>query len=365
MKKFWATLMFSVFALLTLFMTSGIAEDRQGAFTVTPNIGWYFFEGNQNLDDGITSGINLGYSITKNWAVEGSINYIDSDRKDFKDSEVSGYLYKLDALYNITSFGKLVPYLAVGVGGITLDPSRGSSENDFLFNYGAGLKYFLTDDIALRGDVRHVLPYGSLGKDESQNNLLCTVGVSFLFGGEKEKPKVEETPKAEEPPKAVEEPAQVEEQPKEEEPPKAVEPPRTDSDGDGVYDDLDKCPNTPKGATVDSRGCWILEGVYFDTEKWNIVSQYFPILDNVVGIIKKNPDMKLEVQGHTDIRGTEKYNQKLSENRAKSVLEYIAGKGIDREKLTAKGFGYSVPAAPNDTAEGMSKNRRVELKPIY
>ncbi|MBU4010983.1 MAG: porin family protein, partial [Proteobacteria bacterium] len=79
MKKFWATLMFSVFALLTLFMTSGIAEDRQGAFTVTPNIGWYFFEGNQNLDDGITSGINLGYSITKNWAVEGSINYIDSD----------------------------------------------------------------------------------------------------------------------------------------------------------------------------------------------------------------------------------------------------------------------------------------------
>ncbi|MBU3949197.1 MAG: OmpA family protein, partial [Proteobacteria bacterium] len=54
-----------------------------------------------------------------------------------------------------------------------------------------------------------------------------------------------------------------------------------------------------------------------------------------------------------------------SENRAKSVLEYIAGKGIDREKLTAKGFGYSVPAAPNDTAEGMAKNRRVELKPIY
>ncbi len=354
MKKIAIILVTSVFTFLTLFMTSSIAGERQGAITVTPNIGWYFFEGDQKLDDGITSGINLGYSITKNWGVEGSINYIDSDRKGFRDSEVTGYLYKLDALYNITKFGKLVPYLAAGAGGITLDPSKGNTETDFLLNYGAGLKYFITDDIALRGDVRHVLPF-----NESQNNLLCTVGVSFLFGGEKDKPKVEETPKVVEPPKAAEEPPQVEE------PPKAVEPPRTDSDGDGVYDDLDKCPNTPKGATVDCRGCWILQGVYFDTAKWNILSKYFPILDNVVSVIKKNPDMKLEVQGHTDSRGTAKYNRKLSENRAKSVVEYFVSKGVDRSILTAKGFGFTVPAAPNDNAEDMAKNRRVELKPIY
>ncbi|WP_435550603.1 outer membrane beta-barrel domain-containing protein [Desulfobacterium sp. N47] len=403
MKKTFLTLTISVFLLLTLFMTLSFAEDRKGAFTITPNIGWYVFEGNQKLDDGITPGINLGYDLTKNWGIEGSFNYIDSDRKGYSDSSVSGYLYKMDGIYNITNFGKLVPYLAAGAGGITLNPADGDTGNNFLVNYGAGLKYFLTDNIALRGDVRHVIPL-----NESNNNLLCTVGLSFLFGGEKETPKIEPVSEVKEAPAVAE---KVEEDvdtdgdgvydslDKCPDTPKGVKVdadgcpldtdgdgvydyldkcPDTpkgvkvdadgcplDTDGDGVYDYLDKCPDTPKGASVDSRGCWVLAGVYFDTEKWNIVSQYFPVLDNVVGIIKKNPDMKLEIQGHTDSRGTEKYNQKLSENRAKSVLEYLAGKGVVRSKLTAKGYGYSVPAAPNDTEEGMAKNRRVELKPIY
>jgi len=137
-----------------------------------------------------------------------------------------------------------------------------------------------------------------------------------------------------------------------------------DTDGDGVYDYLDKCPGTPTGATVDERGCWVLKGVYFDTNEWNIKSQYNPILDEVAIVLRDNPYLNLEIQGHTDSRGSAKYNQELSENRAESVMDYLTKAGIGSDRLTAKGYGLTKPAFPNTSPENMAKNRRVELKPI-
>ena len=137
-----------------------------------------------------------------------------------------------------------------------------------------------------------------------------------------------------------------------------------DTDCDGVYDYLDKCPCTPKGAIVDTRGCWVLEGVLFDTAKWNIKNQYYPVLEEVVSVLKANPSLKLQIEGHTDSRASVEYNQKLSENRAKAVKDYFVKRGIKAGRLTTKGYGCSMPIAPNDTPEGMAKNRRVELTPI-
>ena len=137
-----------------------------------------------------------------------------------------------------------------------------------------------------------------------------------------------------------------------------------DSDGDGVYDDVDECPNTPKGATVDNRGCWVLTGVTFDTSKWEIKSRYYPALNDVVRILEKNPSLKLEIQGHTDNRGAADYNQGLSENRAKAVMGYLVARGIASNRLTARGYGFSKPATSNATAAGRAQNRRVELKPV-
>ena len=74
--------------------------------------------------------------------------------------------------------------------------------------------------------------------------------------------------------------------------------------------------------------------------------------------------MRVEVQGHTDIRGTEKHNQKLSEKRARSVVVYLVGKDIEPTRLSAVGFGPQKPIASNATEAGMAKNRRVELRPI-
>lgn len=144
----------------------------------------------------------------------------------------------------------------------------------------------------------------------------------------------------------------------------APAPAPKDSDRDGVYDKNDKCPDTPRGATVDGRGCWVLTGVTFDTSKWDIKSRYYPILDNVVSILKKNPSLRLEIEGHTDNRGSAAYNQPLSENRAKAVMEYFNARGIASNRLSARGYGFERPAATNDTAAGRAQNRRVELRPL-
>jgi OOP family OmpA-OmpF porin len=137
-----------------------------------------------------------------------------------------------------------------------------------------------------------------------------------------------------------------------------------DTDGDGVYDYMDKCPGTPAGAAVNFHGCWIFKGLLFDTAKWDIKPKYDPMLQNVVEILNENPGMKVEIQGHTDNVGSKAYNMNLSDERANSVMNYLIKKGIDPGRLTAKGLGFSNPAASNDTAEGRALNRRVELMPV-
>ncbi len=138
-----------------------------------------------------------------------------------------------------------------------------------------------------------------------------------------------------------------------------------DTDGDGVPDYLDKCPGTPAGARVNDQGCWILKGLYFDTNKADIKPAGHPILQEVISVLKKNPDLKVEIQGHTDSRGSDAFNQALSEKRAQSVLNYLVNAGIDARRLTAKGYGESKPAAPNDSDQNMAKNRRVQLDPLF
>jgi OOP family OmpA-OmpF porin len=136
-----------------------------------------------------------------------------------------------------------------------------------------------------------------------------------------------------------------------------------DSDGDGVADHLDKCPNTPKGATVNEAGCWSLQATtLYDSNSSYVRTEAYPLLDEVASILEKNPEMEVEVQGHTDNTGSAKYNQWLSEKRAQKVKDYLVSKGIDPSRLEAKGYGLTQPVASNATGEGRAQNRRVELK---
>jgi OOP family OmpA-OmpF porin len=136
-----------------------------------------------------------------------------------------------------------------------------------------------------------------------------------------------------------------------------------DLDGDGIYDDADSCPTTPAGARVDRNGCWELPTVLFDTDKYEIDDFYHLALHEVAVVMKNNPDVKIQLQGHTDSRGGTKHNQVLSENRARAVMEYLMKKGIGGERLSTIGYAATSPVASNLTAEGMAKNRRTELIP--
>ena len=105
----------------------------------------------------------------------------------------------------------------------------------------------------------------------------------------------------------------------------------------------------------------VLRGVNFDFNKSNIRPDAAVILDEAASILKANPSRSVKVAGYTDSVGSDKYNQGLSERRAKSVRDYLVSKGVDASRLTSMGFGESNPIATNDTAEGRALNRRVEL----
>ncbi|MDD5722358.1 MAG: OmpA family protein [Syntrophales bacterium] len=351
-----------VSCVLFLFLASGVsAEMRAGAASISPMVGGYAFDGEQDLDNGPTYGLGIGYNLDERWGVEAAFNYIDTDfNTGNRDMNVS--LYRLDGLYHFNITDRFVPYLAAGVGGIGFNPARGDSNYDTMINYGVGVKYFLTESIALRGDVRHVISF-----NETYNNLLYTMGLSFFFGGEKKVAVVLPAPEpAPAPAKeiVVAPPAPVLEPVPAPAPVLTPAPEPKDSDGDGVYDDVDECPDTPARARVDKRGCWVLGNILFDFDKSIIKPEGRPILDEVVAVLNNNPSVRVDLQGHTDSTGSDAWNQGLSERRAQAVMEYQVSAGIDPNRLTTKGFGESVPAATNETKEGRALNRRVELKPI-
>ncbi|MFZ0135364.1 MAG: OmpA family protein [Desulfobacterales bacterium] len=135
-----------------------------------------------------------------------------------------------------------------------------------------------------------------------------------------------------------------------------------DSDGDGILDNVDKCPNTPRGATVNQYGCWAYQGdILFDFDKYDIKPAAYPILDEALMVYRKNPGLKIEVQGFTDSIGTEEYNMGLSKRRADAVRNYLVDKGVDPKVISTRGFGESNPVASNSTKEGRALNRRVEF----
>jgi OOP family OmpA-OmpF porin len=112
----------------------------------------------------------------------------------------------------------------------------------------------------------------------------------------------------------------------------------------------------------------VIENIYYQFDKYKLEPASFPALDKIVKMLKENPSMVIELSGHTDSKGSDAYNERLSQLRAESCVEYIVSQGIDRSRLTAKGYGEKIPLAPNtdakgkDNPAGREKNRRTEFK---
>lgn len=140
-----------------------------------------------------------------------------------------------------------------------------------------------------------------------------------------------------------------------------------DQDGDGVTDDKDRCPDTPRGTRVDAFGCPLkevieLKGVHFEYNSYALRPDSFPVLQEAVKVLQRYPELRVEVAGHTDYNNTVAFNQILSDRRAKTVKDYLVAQGVDGARLTPRGYSELQPIADNTTEEGQALNRRVELK---
>jgi len=156
--------------------------------------------------------------------------------------------------------------------------------------------------------------------------------------------------------------------------------PDNDNDGDGIVDAIDKCPAVAEtlNGFRDDDGCAderpkyvfekdapvILYSVEFKTNSAELREESHAVLDEVVASLKAQPDVRVRVEGHTDDRGKDSYNLTLSQQRALSVVNYLASKGVDRERLEYEGYGETRPQLEGTTAEARARNRRVEFQVI-
>ena len=345
MKKF-AMFLFVV-AMLSV-VTAGYAQVNAGSFSVTPFIGGYTFEGNENIKSAPVLGLRAGYNFTQNWGAEGFFNYVPAKMKDVvgdDDMKLSGY--GIEVLYHFMPDKRLVPFLAVGAGGTHYSPPAGTdSFNKFTVDYGAGLKFFLTDFLALRADVRHVLPL-----NDKYNDLLYTFGINFAFGGAKKAIVTEVAPQAAAP-------AVVEEVKPQLATPEVVEEVKPQPAAPVVVEE--EKPQSQVAKEIIEKGRTTLN-VLFDFDKAEIKKNSFEEIDDMAAVMKQYPDLNVVIEGHTDNIGSAAYNKKLSQRRAEAVKKYMVEKGgIDAKRLTAKGFGLEKPIASNAIKEGRAKNRRVE-----
>ena len=140
--------------------------------------------------------------------------------------------------------------------------------------------------------------------------------------------------------------------------------PVPDGDGDGVNDEEDKCPKV--AGPADNFGCPVIGiksyEIVFKTGSAILLAKGKPILDTVVAYLKRNPDVEVTIDGHTDNVGSDKVNNPLSVKRAEATKKYLVSKGINADRLVTAGFGSTQPVADNKTAEGRQKNRRIEIK---
>lgn len=240
-------------AALIVSTTAAFGAVKEGSFSVTPLIGGYMFDGGADLDTTLVLGLRGGYNFTKNIGIEALYDYATrtSNSSDLL-SDISLHRFGGQALYHFFPDNIFVPYIAAGYSGVNFEGTGFDKKTQGAFDYGVGAKYFLNEDFAVRGDIRHI--YYSLNSGK-YNDMEFTLGAYVQFGGVTPAAKAilaapEPTP-APVPVKAVAAPAP--------EPVVVivapVPVPPADSDSDGVVDTLDKCPGTPSGVTVDSNGC--------------------------------------------------------------------------------------------------------------
>lgn len=321
MKRF--LLPFLVPVLLLAMLAVAHAGVKAESFSVSPFVGGFSFLGRDHLETGPVVGLRGGYNFTKHFGLEAVFDYVRTEGR-YTDADYDVYNYHMDAIYHFMPSGPVVPYLAAGYGGQSRESHLEGEVTRGVFNYGGGIKFFLKENLALRGDIRHLI---QKHEEHSYHDLEYTVGVDFMFGG-------------------VEPAAAVLAQP-EPAPTPAPEAPLAPV-------------SPPEPAQGHFKYCVTLHGE-FDIDRALIRPEYRDEIAHVGDFMKKYPTTTAVIEGHTDNVGSAEHNMGLSQRRAEAVVNYLVDVyGIDRSRLSAQGYGLTRPVADNSTDDGRQKNRRVE-----
>jgi outer membrane protein OmpA-like peptidoglycan-associated protein len=383
------------------------AEDdlfARAPWSASLGLGYLEFEGDEMVQDAFFPSLRLGYDINAWWSFEAGLDlfpYLEAteydDAREALDDDTWGFRLGAEALLHVRNPDDLKwdPVLAAGVSLMHYDDST-SSENDPAVLVGGGLMYHFNDAWAARGDYRL-----ALAGDDTEFNGVFVLGVNYRWntarapqivatGGEldsdgdgltdREETEVYKTNPND--PDTDDDMLQDGEEVKTHK----TNPLDPDSDLDALKDGaevltyktnpLDR--DTDKGGVAD--GHEVIEDktdplnpkddlqlftleIEFDTDKSDIRPQYFDKLDAVMKVLQRDPGATARIEGHADKRKTSdrSYNLRLSERRAKAVLDYLANVGgLERRRMTHHGYGFDRPIAPN-AADGNQKNRRTEI----
>lgn len=339
------------------------AQEFDDRWYLTGSAGFNFQDSGRGTDDAPFGTLGMGKFVSPLWSVDAELNYQNPSFDANEDLNWSQYGVSLDFRRHLVTEGRgWNPYFLFGIGYqyseeeyVTASANSPGQREDgnLAAKVGLGLQTTFDNRVAVRAEVAYRGDFDdqsvAAADEDWFGDVLASVGVVIPLGP---------APVAAPPPAPA---------------PVAPSCADLDDDGDGVNNCDDKCPGSQAGQAIGPDGCPVpvsidLRGVNFDFDKSTLRPDAVSILSEATEILKRYPDLRVEVAGHTDSKGTDAYNQALSERRARAVYDYLTSNGVDASRLVGPvGYGESRPIAPNtnsdgsDNPEGRAKNRRTEL----
>ena len=344
---------------------TAMAQEFDDRWYLTGSAGWNQQDSDRRTEDTQFLTLGLGKFISPNWSLDGELNYQNPNFAFNQDLNWSQYGISLDLRRHFIQEGRgWNPYIVAGLGMQrseeeyvinSPDSPAQRRDNNLAAKLGVGLQTTFDKRVAVRAEVAYRADFddqsytaeGGIHQQEESyfGDVLASIGVVIPLG-----------PKAE----AAAPPP----------PPAAPSCADLDDDGDGVNNCDDKCPGSQAGQTIGPDGCPVqvsidLKGVNFDFDKSTLRPDAVAILSEAAEILKRYPDLRVEVAGHTDLCGADAYNQSLSQRRSQAVYDYLTSNGVDASRLVGPvGYGESRPLEPTaQTLPGCKseRNRRTEL----